>query len=127
MSRDAEVCRQWKEDPLCHDTGTLEGLVGMTDRTNGLQEGTIVVSEGLGEGGKTRVWIGHGTADNGCSFDASKKFLDELHVEDKEFQTYEGGYHKLHTEPGQEKVRFASDVTKWILDRSGSQPPRSKL
>lgn len=129
MCRDPDVCQKWLDDPLCHDTGTLETLAAMTQRTKDLEEGKIVVGEGLGEGGKTRIWIGHGTGDGACSFEASKRFYEALKVEDKEFRVYEGWYHKLHSEPGEDQVTFANDVAKWILDRSGAvdSSPKSKL
>lgn len=58
MSRDPDICKAWTDDQLCHDTGTLEGLAGLMDRNVGLEQGSIVVKEGLGEGGKTRIWLG---------------------------------------------------------------------
>jgi acylglycerol lipase len=63
--------------------------------------------------------VGHGTADAICGFEACEKFYKALKVEDKEFRKYEGWYHKLHSEPGEDKVTFARDVARWILDRSG--------
>ena len=119
MCRDPAVCKKWKDDPLCHDTATLEALAALTQRTPDLDEGRIVIKEGLGEGGKTRIWIGHGTVDEACSFEASKRFYESLKVHDKEFRTYDGWYHKLHSEPGEDRVTFANDVAKWILDRCG--------
>lgn len=129
MCRDPAVCQKWLEDPLNHDMATLQTLAAITQRTTDLEEGNIVVKEGLGEGGKTRVWLGHGTVDGACSFEASKKFYESLKVEDKEFRVYEGWYHKLHSEPGQDQVTFANEVAKWILDRTGplDSVPKSKL
>lgn len=117
LSRDPEVCRAVDEDPLCHDTGTLEGLAGMLDRADVLESGKVVVKEGLGEGGKTRLWVGHGTADSMCDYQACRKWYEGTRVEDKEMRVYEGWYHKLHAEPGEDSVSFAEDVAKWVLDR----------
>lgn len=128
MCRDPAVCQKWLEDPLNHDTATLETLAAITQRSTDLEEGKIVVKEGLGEGGKTRVWIGHGTVDGACSFDAAQKFYESLILEDKEFRIYDGWYHKLHSEPGNDQVIFANDVAKWVLDRCGPLDiPKSKL
>lgn len=33
LCRDPDVCQAYIADPLCHDTGTLEGLAGMLDST----------------------------------------------------------------------------------------------
>ncbi|TKA32399.1 hypothetical protein B0A50_01505 [Salinomyces thailandicus] len=119
LCRDPEVCKGYDEDPLCHDTGTLEGLAGCLDRALALSELKVLVPEGAGEGGKTRLWLGHGTADAICDFLPAKKYFDNLKVADKQMQAYEGWYHKLHTEPGEDKTKFAQDVGTWILDRSG--------
>ena len=129
MCRDPAVCKAWVDDKLNHDTATLETLAAMTQRSTDLEEGRTVIKEGLGEGGKTRFWVGHGTADGACDFDATRKWFESVKVEDKEFRIYEGWYHKLHSEPGEDQVTFANDVAKWVLDRCGSleSSPRSKL
>ncbi|KAF1947203.1 alpha/beta-hydrolase [Clathrospora elynae] len=118
ISRDPDICKQFSEDPLCHDTGTLEGLAGLLDRTGGLSSGKIVVPEGAGEGGVTRIWIAHGDKDGITSYNASKKLFDALQVKDKEFRTCAGNYHRLHDEPNPDKETFRDDVVNWILARS---------
>ena len=129
MSRNPAVCEKWSKDELNHDTATLDTLAAITQRSTDLEEGNIVIRDDLGEGGKTRLWVGHGTADGACSFDATKKWYEGLKLEDKEFRIYEGWYHKLHSEPGEDQVTFANDVVKWILDRCGplDSTPKSKL
>lgn len=136
LSRDPEVQREYVEDQLCHDTGTLEGLAGMLDRAGTLERGEVRLLEGAGEGGKTRVWVGHGTADAVTEFGPVKKIFDEWKVQDKELKAYEGWFHKrefrlpciftsvangaVHAEPGDDKYTFANDVASWILARSGN-------
>ena len=61
--------------------------------------------------------VGHGTADQICEYQACRNWYESVDVEDKEMRVYEGWYHKLHAEPGDDKVRFAGDVSKWILER----------
>ncbi|KAF2837974.1 alpha/beta-hydrolase [Patellaria atrata CBS 101060] len=128
VSRDSAVQKAFAEDRLCHDTGTLEGLAGMLDRAADLENGKVKISEGAGEGGITRLWVGHGTEDKVCSYGAAKEFFDTVTVKDKEFKTYPGWYHKLHAEPGEDSITFANDIAKWILDRSGAtgEPNESK-
>lgn len=104
LSRDPAVGRAFVEDPLCHDTGTLEGLAGMLERAGALERGRVRVPGGLGDGGgkggggggKTRVWVGHGTKDRVCDFEATRKVVEEFmgEVEDREWKVYEGWYHK---------------------------------
>jgi len=127
ICRDPDVCTEYERDELCHDTGTLEGLAGMLDRAAELEDGKVVLREGVGENGKTRVWVGHGTADGICSFDACRKWYEGLRVEDKEFRAYEGWYHRLHAEPGEDKKVFARDVVGWVLDRVEGGSERAKL
>ena len=118
LCRDKEVVQRWENDPLCHDTGTLEGLAGMLDRGEELDTGKVV-PEGC------KVWVGHGNEDRVTSFDASKRFVGSLGIADKEFRVYDGCYHVLHAEPGEDKVTFANDVGNWILARVGSQVEQS--
>jgi acylglycerol lipase len=94
MSRDPEVCRRIDKDPLCHDTGTLEGLAGLLDRTHSLSSGQVAIPDDAGEGGVTRIWIAHGDKDSITSYHASKRLFDNLQVKDKEFRTYAGCYHR---------------------------------
>lgn len=136
LCRDPEVQKEYVEDELCHDTGTLEGLAGMLDRAGTLERGEVRLLEGAGEGGRTRVWVGHGTEDGVTEFGPVKKIFEEWKVQDKEFKAYEGWYHKrkssrflpdalqianvlVHAEPGDDKYMFANDVATWILAKSG--------
>lgn len=119
ISRDPEIGKRIKADPLCHSTGTLEGLAGALDRAADLDSGRLIVPDGIGEGGKTRLWIAHGTEDAVCYFDSAKKVFERATVEDKEFKAYEGWFHKLHQEIGDDKIQFINDMAAWILKRSG--------
>ncbi|CAN9276638.1 unnamed protein product [Alternaria alternata] len=118
ISRDPAVCKQFDEDELCHDTGTLEGLAGLLDRTNALSSGKVVIPDNAGEGGVTRIWIAHGEQDGITSYPASKRLFSALQVKDKEFQSYAGCYHRLHDEPSPDKDAFRDDVVNWILARA---------
>ncbi|KAF2234301.1 alpha/beta-hydrolase [Viridothelium virens] len=119
LSRDQEVGRVIAEDQLCHDTGTLEGMAGMLDRAGELEKGRVRMREEMGEGGKTRLWVSHGTDDRVCAFAATRKVVDEFmgEVGDKEFKVYEGWYHRLHDEPGECRETYANDVANWIFAR----------
>ena len=111
MSRDPEVCKSMAEDKLCHNTGTLEGLAGLLDRSAELLSGRAKLSP------KVRsLWSGHGDKDVGVSYPASKAWFDkQATVPDKTFKTYEGWFHQLHAEYGKEE--FYQDVAEWILAR----------
>jgi acylglycerol lipase len=94
VSRDPAVCDSFDKDELCHDTGTLEGLAGMLDRTVQLAGGKVNIPDDAGEGGITRIWIAHGDADGITDYNATKRLADALQVKDKEFKSYAGYFHR---------------------------------
>ena len=116
ICRDENVCKDYEKDDLCHDTGTLEGLAGMLQRASELDHGVVMPVEG-------NFWIGHGNQDHITSYDSSRRLFERMGegIKDKEYKTYEKHYHKLHAEPGEDKIVFANDVAAWILARSGSE------
>ena len=143
LCRDEIVQQDFVNDDLCHDTGTLEGLAAMLDRAAGLDSGAIAVPADAGEGGKTRVWISHGTEDGVCDFKGSERIYKRWeHIEDKELVELTGWLHKcesrnlsvlfsssldhvmliasvVHAEPSPDKESYIESAAKWILERSG--------
>ncbi|OIW29546.1 hydrolase [Coniochaeta ligniaria NRRL 30616] len=116
LSRLPEVQKSIREDALMHNTGTIEGLSGMLDRTEELSSGR---TRPVGSGKVRALWIGHGTADKGTAYAQTKKWFDNCAgtVEDREMKTYEGAYHQLHADLCREE--FERDVADWILARAG--------
>lgn len=128
VCRDPAVPQEIEDDPLCHNTGTLAGMAGMLDRAAGLDSGALAVPEGAGEGGKTRLHVSMGSGDLICDFGAVKRMFEERlgGVRDKELKVYDGWYHKLQLEPGNDKGRFCEDVAAWVLERC-DEGERAKL
>ncbi|KAK3685018.1 Alpha/Beta hydrolase protein [Podospora appendiculata] len=124
LSRDPAVAKSLGEDPLLHNTGTLEGLAGLIDRTEALSSG---VARPRGTAVRS-LWMGHGTVDKATSFAASKRYFDEFTgaVQDKAFKSYEGWYHQLHAD-GPCSDEFYKDVGDWILARVEGERAGSKL
>lgn len=131
ICRDPKVCKDWDNDELCHDTGTLRGLSGLLDRAsylNGLGSGSTTAQAGMLDKLPCPVWWGHGTADKVCDFTCSKKLYDKLisnsqgtkQADLSKFVAYEGGYHKLNSEPDGMGEQFARDVGDWIVRVGGS-------
>jgi acylglycerol lipase len=129
LCRDPQVCRDWENDELCHDTGTLECFVEMLQRaadltalSNGqkVQGLGLKTTFGMEQSGSDSVpiWIGHGTEDMSTSSVASKAIFKMLDVKDKTLKLYDGAYHKLHCEPDGLAAEFANDVATWILERT---------
>jgi len=125
LTRDPAVRESIAADELMHNTGTLQGLAGLLDRTAALASGTV---RPLGGGAIKALWIGHGTMDKTTWFEASKKYFDEYtgEVKDKEFRVYEGWYHQLHAD-GPDSDEFYRDVGDWILKRAEEEKTGSKL
>lgn len=111
ISRDPEVVESIKNDALCHDTGTLEGLASLLDRTAALASGTVPLA-----GHVQSVLLAHGTGDLVCSYPTSMEWFKRQTIEDKTVKSYEGGYHQLHSDWC--KKEFIQDVVDWILKRA---------
>jgi len=118
MSRDRDVCREFAKDPLCHSTGTLLGLAEMLDRGQKLRSPEVEKKfpEAL------PILVCHGTGDKITDCTASRRFVEALQINDKTFKEYEGWYHKMHAEPGEDRVQFANYVIEWIKERCSSSP-----
>ncbi|KAL2197598.1 Alpha/Beta hydrolase protein [Corynascus similis CBS 632.67] len=125
LSRDPAVREDLARDELMHNTGTLEGLAGLLDRTAALARGEVRPQPG---GAVRSLWIGHGTEDKTTWFPASRKWFDECagEIKDREFKAYEGWYHTLHSD-GPDSEQFFKDVGDWILARCEDEQPEAKL
>ncbi|KAF4553985.1 Serine aminopeptidase-like protein 3 [Elsinoe fawcettii] len=113
---------EWANDPLNHDTGTLEGLAGMLDRGMLLETGQVTLGKGKHEGGRSRVLVVHGTGDEINDVKGSRDWVEKSEAEDKRFWELDGWYHNLHVEP--EKEMFRKEVAEWILERAKGEQAR---
>ncbi|KAB5545648.1 Alpha/Beta hydrolase protein [Coniochaeta sp. 2T2.1] len=117
LSHLEEVRKSIREDELMHDTGTIEGMSGMLDRSAELHSG-----KARPDGKKVKaLWVSHGTEDKATSYVATKRWFENCtgDVEDREGRWYEGAYHQLHADTCWEE--FAGDVAGWILKRAGGE------
>lgn len=123
LTRDPAVVEALRNDELCHDTGTLEGLSALLDRTAALAAGKIKMPEHV----KSMI-LAHGSDDKTCSYSGAMAWMDAQTIEDKTSKTYEGAYHQLHNDLVKEQ--FTQDMVEWILARcegTGNQQVRAKL
>ncbi|KFA64723.1 hypothetical protein S40285_05283 [Stachybotrys chlorohalonatus IBT 40285] len=126
VTRDAAVAESIRQDALCHNTGTLEGLASMLDRTAALTAGQVILGKHV-----QSLLFTHATSDRVCSFPKAQAWYDLQTVGDKTAKVYADAYHQLHTDPVRDE--FVKDLTDWILKRSEggkgerSAPPESKL
>ena len=120
-TRDPAVIADLNADKLLHGYGTLEGLSGLLDRTEHLNEGKMKLQKEV-----RSLWLGHGTGDKATSYEGSKKWFDQqTQLEDKEFKTYEGWSHQLHADLPDDRDIFPKDIGDWILARCGDEPAKS--
>jgi acylglycerol lipase len=124
LSRSEKVRQDWLDDPLCHDTGTLEGLKGLLQRSADLSH----LSHGRTVPGFTTkipcpVWFSFGTGDRVLSEIAARQLFNVVDApqKDKTFKSYPDAYHKLHAEPDGGGEQFAKDVGEWILEHARKQ------
>ncbi|OHE92403.1 hydrolase [Colletotrichum orchidophilum] len=122
LTRDPAAQQSIRDDDLMHNTGTLEGLAGMLERTDQLAQNKLKLSKNV-----KSLWLGHGTEDKTTCFNASKKWLGAQSIDDGHHKPYEGAYHQLHADLC--KDEFFKDVGNWILERAGepAAKPESKL
>ncbi|KOS17364.1 putative monoglyceride lipase [Escovopsis weberi] len=121
LSRREDVVASIREDPLCHNTGTLEGLASLLDRTGALQSGAVKLSREV-----RSVLLAHGTRDLTCSYDRAAEYLAaQTHVEDRTFKSYEGAYHQLHADLCEDE--FTVDLVAWIMERCDSGEQVGKI
>lgn len=118
LTRDAATVEELRADALCHDTGTLQGLAGLLDRTEALVKNRIRIDPGVVKA----LWLGHGTADKVTGYASSSTWFGaQTGIEDKTFRTYDGWFHQLHAEP--EREEYFGHVIEWILARVEAPAP----
>jgi acylglycerol lipase len=67
---------------------------------------------------KLPVLITHGSKDNTTCPKASAKFVSQCSSGDKTFKEYVGGYHELHNEPMDVRVKVFEEYVQWITARA---------
>lgn len=104
LSRDPEVVKAYREDPLVHSMGTAR--LG-TERTAAIEWTQAHAAEM-----EVPCLIVHGGADRLVSPEGSRVFYENMTLADKERQVYEGYYHEVFNDVGKERVLAA--VEAWI-------------
>ena len=104
ISRDKEVVRAYKKDPLVSNKITLK----LASEILSNQEGILKLAGSI----RLPAMILHAGDDHICQPDGSKKFFRKLASSDKNLKIYDGFYHELFNEIGREKV-FA-DMEAWL-------------
>ncbi|GAA5978380.1 hypothetical protein JCM11641_004672 [Rhodosporidiobolus odoratus] len=125
-TRDPEAAATYAKDPLCKQVGTFRGVGDM------LLGGESLMTSGY------RNWpsslpllIVHGTGDKVTDHLSSEEFVEKIKKEagakDATYEPFEGFYHEMHNEPGDDKWKEQDCIINWILAHlsSSSSSPSS--
>lgn len=107
ISRDPEVVRAYKKDPLVSKKLTLSLASAILRNQEKLM--------GLASKIKLPAFLMHSGDDHICAAEGSQKFFEQLASKDKQIKIYEGFYHELFNEFGKETV--FEDMEKWLNAR----------
>ncbi|BGP41667.1 hypothetical protein JCM10449v2_005658 [Rhodotorula kratochvilovae] len=111
--RDPAIQKSYAEDPLCKQVGTFRGVADM------LLGGENIISRDYKRFPKELpLLVVHGDADKVTDCDASREFVDKVKSEvgarDATFKSFEGFYHEMHNEPGDDKWTEINYILSWV-------------
>ena len=109
LSHDAEAVAAYRADPLVH--GKAAVLLGHT--LFRLNQRFYAEAHGL----TIPVYLFHGTADRITLPEGSKKFFEQLTVDDKTLNLYEGLFHETMNELPADRQKVLRDLVEWVLER----------
>ncbi len=104
LSRDPEVCRAYREDPLVHGRATARMGVEMMEAGEWALENAANL--------RIPLLIIHGEADRLVPIETSRLFFERVALPDKEFLALPGGYHESHNDI--EKEQVLASLTMWL-------------
>jgi acylglycerol lipase len=105
LSRDADVVRRYKNDPLVYSRRVKAATAAQLDIfTSALPERLSNIT--------VPFWVGHGGADQVTDPKGSKMLKSRAQSSDKTLKIYEGFYHELLNEPESEAVMH--DIIHWM-------------
>lgn len=108
LSRDPDVVKAYRDDPLVHRKVTARWGTEALAAVDRVRERAAEI--------RMPLLILHGEADKINSVDGSKELLELVSSTDKQLNVYPGGYHEPHNDLDRERV--ASDVIEWVNSRS---------
>ncbi len=111
ISRDEEVIRQYRNDPLIHNKATIRFykqfvIEGMTKLKNNAKEYSY------------DCLILHGRDDKIISFKSSENFYNNISSKNKQIKIYDNLYHEILNEA--EKDTVINDILIWIKDKAAN-------
>ncbi|GAA5898231.1 hypothetical protein JCM6882_000108 [Rhodosporidiobolus microsporus] len=123
-TRDPVAREAYVNDPLCKQQGTFRGVADM------LLGGESLMTHSYKHWPPTLpLLIVHGTADKVTDPKASEEFVgkvkNEVGAKDATFKPFEGYFHEMHNEPGEDKNVEIDFLADWIVSHLPSNPSSS--
>nr|AUD55855.1 monoacylglycerol lipase [Hirudo verbana] len=111
LSRDAEICRKYVEDPLVWHGGLkARWACCMLDSMNYIQNNLEKIT--------FPFLLLHGSEDKICQLQGSTLMLEKSSSTDKTLKVYQGAYHQVHHELAETEIEVLRDISKWIISRT---------
>ncbi len=107
MSRDPEVVKASDEDPLTHSRGTTRLAAEL--------QNAITWTLSRAPEFSVPLLMLHGSADRVVPPEASRRFYEDMALDDKERIEYPGGYHELDNDTSHDEV--LGDLIAWMEKR----------
>lgn len=104
LSRDPDVVRAYREDPLVHGMATVRWGAESLARIGWVKAHAVDV--------RLPILLLHGAADRLNSPDGSRRFFEGIQGADKSLRIVPGGYHEPHNDLDHAEVM--DDVAQWI-------------
>ncbi len=105
LSRDPAVVEAYRSDPLVHGKGT--------PRLSAELATAVVETQANAAKFQPPLLIFHGDADTLTSPEASRRFFDNVQIENKAYLSYYGGYHEAHNDIHRERV--IAEIGQWLI------------
>ncbi|KAH9811504.1 acylglycerol lipase [Melampsora americana] len=109
ICRDPVIQEQYAKDPLCAPVGTFKGIADM------ILGGQALLDKDYPRFPESLPILAvHGTADRVTYCEATDELIKKTNAKDKTFKTFEGYYHEMHNEPGNDKIIEMDFIIDWI-------------
>lgn len=109
ICRDPVIQEKYANDPLCAPVGTFKGVADMILGGQALLEKDYPkFPESL------PILAVHGTGDKVTYCAATEELIQKTNAKDKTFKAFEGYYHEMHNEPGNDKIIEMDFIIDWI-------------
>jgi len=115
ICRDKDVVKAYETDPLCTPFGTYKGTSDMILGGVGILSGEYKRFPP-----KLPVLFIHGTGDKVTFCEATEELSKKIPSEEVTFKPFEGLWHELHNEPGDDKWMAINYTSDWVVSHKSA-------